>query len=132
MARQRVLVIDDDANLRALVSAVLTGMDLDVSLAETGEAGIERARALRPDLVVVDDRVAGMSGWEILGRLKGASETRAIPVIALAAFPARRTRGAARPDALLPKPFAVERLEDVVRQCLNLPRRSARPGSGDA
>jgi PAS domain S-box-containing protein len=88
-------VEDNPANLRLMEHLMSTLPDVAMLSAPTPQLGLELAVAHRPDVIVLDLNLPGMSGFEILSRLKALSETREIPVIALsaAAFPRDVRRG---------------------------------------
>ena len=67
---KRVLVIDDDSAVRESIMAALNYRDYAPDGADSGAAGIESARARRPDLVFLDLKMPGLSGVETLSRLR--------------------------------------------------------------
>lgn len=79
---QKILVIDDDDNLRDTVSMMLEQEGFHTELASEGRSGFEQALMLKPDLVLVDLRLPGMSGLEICKELRVAHAT---PIIVLSA-----------------------------------------------
>jgi PAS domain S-box-containing protein len=90
-------VEDNPANLRLMEHVVATRPDVSLFSAPSGPLGIELAVAHRPDVIVLDLNLPGMSGYDVLKRLKALPETRETPVIALtaAAMPADVARGIA-------------------------------------
>jgi CheY-like chemotaxis protein len=76
-----VLLIEDSATFRTLLSSMLATQGYSVMSAENGESGIRRAMKDRPNLVILDLSLPGMSGIDVLSALKGAPETGRIPVI---------------------------------------------------
>lgn len=78
-----VLCVDDNPMSRYLVTAVVESAGFHVLSAADGEEAIEMARVQRPDLVLMDIELPGMSGLEATMRLKAMAETSGIPVIAL-------------------------------------------------
>jgi len=81
----KILYIEDnDDNIYVLTNR-LTRAGFTVLVAVDGEQGIEMAKAEQPDLIIMDLSLPVIDGWEATRRLKAASETRAIPVIALSA-----------------------------------------------
>jgi PAS domain S-box-containing protein len=78
-----VLVIDDDADVRELCARVLAKRGFQVQGAPTGPQGIELAGRLRPNAIVLDVKMPGMSGWDVLSKLKLSEKTSGIPVIML-------------------------------------------------
>jgi DNA-binding NtrC family response regulator len=79
----KVLVVDDDATSCRLVRAILADEDIELVVANTGEAGLARADEVAPDVIVLDIRMPDVDGIEVLRRLRPAE--RGIPVIMLTA-----------------------------------------------
>lgn len=116
----RILVIDDDAGLRALLRATL-GRDYEVEQAIDGAAGVAAATQQQPDVILLDITMPGMSGYETCMLLKRAAATAGIPVIFLSALSALDDRLAAYEAGgadFLPKPFEPEELLDKVEAAL--------------
>ena len=117
---ERVLIIDDDERLTAMLSAYLVGRGYTVEHRADGASGLAQLRAGRPDAVVLDVMLPDLDGFEVLRRIRGASE---VPVIMLTARGEDTDRivglelGA---DDYLPKPFnpreLVARLAAVLRR----------------
>jgi DNA-binding NtrC family response regulator len=78
-----VLVIDDEKNIRRTLRMVLEGDDIDVRDAETAEAGLALLGEESVDVVVTDIRLPGMSGLDLLQRVKRSAEWAATPVIVI-------------------------------------------------
>jgi len=78
----KILVIDDEPNIRELVSVYLTAAGFDVEGAENGAEGLEVFRSAAPDLVVLDLMLPGMDGREVCRTIRSESST---PVIMLTA-----------------------------------------------
>ncbi len=78
--RKTILLIDDSVEQLAIASNVLAD-DYRVIAATGGEAGLRRAREARPDLILLDVMMPGLSGYEVCRRLKADATTRHIPVI---------------------------------------------------
>jgi CheY-like chemotaxis protein len=85
----KILVIEDDALNRDLASRILTRRGHEVVLAENGETGILMAASEDPDIILLDLAMPDMDGFETARRIKAASPTGDIPIIALTAFAAR-------------------------------------------
>lgn len=77
-----VLVIDDDKFIHKFVSKAVDDK-FNVSFAETGRAGIEKAKALDPDIILLDVEMPGINGYEVCDVLKQDEFTRSTPVIFL-------------------------------------------------
>ncbi len=127
LGMERVLVIDDDAELCGLVIRFLAGEGFDVRRACDGESGIERALAEEFSLIMLDVMMPDLDGFEVLRRIRERSRT---PVLMLTARGDTRDRvrglemGA---DDYLPKPFdpaeLVARIRAILRRAS--PQRTA-------
>ena len=80
----RVLIVDDEKNIRRLYKKEFEQSGYEVLLAENGEEAVEKVRAENPDLVILDIRMPGMDGVEALGRILGIRNN--IPVILNSAY----------------------------------------------
>src|SRR5262249_32539706 len=76
-----VLVVDDDASARNLLTAVLYKEGLRVAEAEAGERALALARRIRPDLITLDIVMPRMDGWSVLTALKSDPDLAGIPVV---------------------------------------------------
>lgn len=81
-----ILIIDDDTNNLAIVSALLEEYSYNIYVAEDGESGISRALLTRPDLILLDVLLPGIDGFETCRRLKSIEGTSDIPVIFMTAL----------------------------------------------
>lgn len=109
----RVLVIDDEPDITALVAYHLAKAGYRVSTAATGTEALKAAQAERPDLVVLDLMLPGLSGYDVLEELRRKAETRDVGVIVLTAKREEpdRVRGLALgADDYLVKPFSPQEL----------------------
>lgn len=82
----RVLIIDDDEKDRYLLRHRLRGSGLEVVEASTGMEGIEKAVTIHPKLIFLDLAMPGMSGYEVLDRLKADARTASITVVVHTSF----------------------------------------------
>ncbi len=80
-----VLVVDDNPNGRELVRTVLEKLGYQVHEAPDGRAGMEAAGRLRPDLIVLDLHMPGLTGFEVIALLRQSDDFAATPVLALTA-----------------------------------------------
>lgn len=109
----RVLVVDDEPDITALVAYHLAKAGYRVSTVATGSEALKAASEERPDLVVLDLMLPGLSGYEVLQELRRQEDTRDVGVILLTAKreEADRVRGlAAGADDYLVKPFSPQEL----------------------
>jgi two-component system response regulator CpxR len=125
----RVLLIDDDVELCELVSEYLDGEGFEVETLYDGDGGLARAQQGAHDFVILDVMLPGISGFEVLRRLR---ETSSVPVLMLTARGEEVDRivglemGA---DDYLPKPFNPRELAARMRAVLR--RMAAEPETGD-
>jgi len=84
-AESRLLLIDDDEAARYLIKKMLGGWPWLVDEAASGEEGIRRAREARPNVILLDLKMPGLSGFETLSRLKSDPLTRETPVVIVTA-----------------------------------------------
>lgn len=81
----RILLVEDNEMNRDMLSRRLERKGYTVTCAVDGQQGLERARAERPDLILMDLSLPVLDGWEATRRLKADPDLRRIPVIALTA-----------------------------------------------
>ena len=116
-----VLIVEDNPRNLKLVRDVLGHAGYSTLCACDGEAGVELARSHRPDLVLMDINLPGMTGLEALARLRADAATAAIPVAALTAYAMTDDRArllAAGFDGYLEKPVDVRALPGQVEALL--------------
>jgi ribonuclease P protein subunit RPR2 len=110
----RVLLVDDDAALRALLRATLDAFNVEIDEAEDADVA-QRLLANEPDAIVLDVAMPGeIDGIEFSRRLKADAKTAEIPVVLLTGSVERRNESAA--DAVLIKPFSPLELLSVVER----------------
>ena len=81
----KILLVEDNEMNRDMLSRRLARKGFDVAIAEDGHRGVDMAAAETPDLILMDMSLPVIDGWEATRRIKGASETATIPIIALTA-----------------------------------------------
>ena len=114
----RVLVIDDEAPIRLLCRLNLELEGMEVLEAGSGPAGLELARAERPDVVVMDVMMPGLDGWQVAERLLDEAATSTVPIVFLTARAelSERARGLGIGGVeVVTKPFDPLVLAGVVR-----------------
>jgi CheY-like chemotaxis protein len=113
-----ILVCDDDASLRELVRAVLGDRYRFVEAADGSEA-LQIARELRPDLIVLDVMLPGLSGIEVLEAIRTDAELRELKVVVITAWShAEMEAQVAGADRFVSKPFDPDDLSRAVEELL--------------
>lgn len=112
-----VLVVDDDPIMREVTRIHLEGAGYTVELATGGVEGVDKVEALRPDLVILDFAMPGVSGCDALRQIRARPGSVAIPVIMLTAWSSVDDRKVveALGGSWLEKPVSVEALLEAVR-----------------
>jgi DNA-binding response OmpR family regulator len=117
----KILVIDDEPEITDIVETFLETAGYEVESENTSELGIEKAKTLLPDLVLLDIMMPTMDGYEICGELKRCEKTKRIPVVFLTGKDARSDEGRSFQVGgvlYIRKPFSCERLLDIVKVVL--------------
>lgn len=81
----KILLVEDNEMNRDMLSRRLMRKGFEVALAFDGGAGVEMAKSLLPDLILMDMSLPVLDGWEATRQIRGDATTRGIPIIALTA-----------------------------------------------
>jgi DNA-binding response OmpR family regulator len=118
---EKILVVDDEWELRNLLTEFLTGEGYDVIQASNGEEALELAEKEEPQVILLDIKMPGIDGIEVCRRLKEEDQTRFIPVIMVTALEDRDVdafvEGA---DDFVIKPFSLMEFSFRVRSMLRI------------
>jgi len=109
-----VLVIDDDAASRDLLSRILERDGYRVIVAASGPAGLDIAQSVRPDAITLDVMMPGMNGWTVLSKLKADPALKAIPVLLITVVDDAPTGMALGASNFMAKPVDPQRLLTVI------------------
>lgn len=82
---KRILVVDDEKNILQMINQTLTKAGYSVTTSEDGKDALEKVKANKPNLIVLDIMMPYLDGFEVLQALRRNQETRNIPVIFLTA-----------------------------------------------
>jgi DNA-binding response OmpR family regulator len=132
MSAARVLVVDDDEDIRSLVRTLLERSGAVVFEAPDGRDGLREFHAQRPDLVILDVSMPQVDGWQVLDRIRDMSD---VPVIMLTARAdeLERVRGLhAGADDYVVKPFGKQELIARVQALLRRTSRAGRAEEADS
>jgi DNA-binding response OmpR family regulator len=119
---KRVLIVEDQADVRELIRMTLELEDLDIHEADNGDAGWDAARSLRPDLILLDVMMPGsLDGFEVCRRVRADDALKRVKVVMLTA----RSQEADQREGVrsgandyLTKPFSPRELLGVVKRLL--------------
>ena len=118
----RILVVDDEPDIRLLVRITLDGEGYDVVEASNGEEALEQIEREAPDLVFLDLRMPGIDGWGVLDRLSKNGDLERIPVVVVSAH---ATHGSSQRAlslgcrAYISKPFDPDELVETAERILS-------------
>jgi DNA-binding response OmpR family regulator len=120
-----ILLVDDALEIRDVVTLVLTEEGFAVTACDRADDALTRLLLSLPDLLILDGRLPGMSGWQYLAQLRASERTTKLPVLMLTAAADDLEKAMeAPPDdctTFLAKPFDIDDLlaaiHDVIRTC---------------
>ncbi len=124
----RILVVDDEVDVRSLMVIVLEGAGHEVEEFETGYGVMEKVQAFRPDVIVLDVTMPQIDGLMVLERLKSDPRTAGIPVLMASAQGQKSTMMKAKQLGafdFMVKPWVDGELEWRVQECLKQVRDDA-------
>jgi DNA-binding response OmpR family regulator len=117
---KRILIVDDDDTIRALVVTVLRRRGYRLDTARNGVEAVEKLTACRYSLVILDLMMPRMSGYEVLEQLRAQPEVTRPLVLVLTAGLERRPFDQGFVVGTIHKPFDIELLVDTVSGCLSV------------
>ncbi len=115
--RRPILVVEDDPDVRDLLSRRLTHLGHDVLVAASGEEALELADESPPSLVVLDIRLPGIDGWEVLRRLRARPATSGAGVLVVSVLDPTENHPVV--DGYLIKPFRIASVDRLVAGILS-------------
>jgi signal transduction histidine kinase/ActR/RegA family two-component response regulator len=127
-----VLVIDDDAASRELLSRILERDGYRVVVAASGSAGLDLAQKVRPDAITLDVMMPGMNGWTVLSKLKADPALKGIPVLLVTVVDDAPTGIAMGAANYMSKPVDPRRLLAIVSGHVRTNGRHVLVVNGDA
>ena len=118
-SHERILVVDDEENVRVLFSRILQKEGYEVECASSGSEAIEKLAKRSFDLVVTDLKMDGIDGLDVVK--KGKTVNRAVPFILISGYGTAQTAGTAAKegaDMFLMKPIELTDLKRAVKKAL--------------
>ena len=117
MSQGKVLVIDDEPQITEIIEAFLTNSGYEVHVSNVATDGLELAKQLKPDVILLDIMMPDIDGYSLCNDLKNDNETAAIPVVFLTGKDRNDDMGRsfkAGGDMFIKKPFSCERLLEIL------------------
>ncbi len=118
---KRILVVEDQEDLRGVLRDLLTGSGYEMIEAADGQVGVATARFEKPDLILMDIQMPVMDGYEATQQIKASPETAKIPIIAVSSFAMKGDEQKARAagcDHYITKPYSPMQLLKTLRTLL--------------
>lgn len=118
MSKKNILLIEDEQNIIELIKEIFSDI-YNITEVQTGESGLELVKSRKFALVIVDIKLPGISGWEVVGTFKESREYADIPVVFLTAASPLEIKQHSGDHMVVHKPFEPEDLLDIVEKVLN-------------
>lgn len=121
MDKKRILIVDDENDLRNMLKFRLEAMDYNVSEAADGQDGLDKARSNKPDLIILDLMLPKIDGFKVCRMLKFDEKHKHIPIIMFTARAQEKDREIGKEmgaDAYIAKPFEPEALMRKIKELL--------------
>lgn len=113
----KILVIDDEPQITEIIEAFLTNAGYQVFVNNVANEGLKRAKAIKPDIILLDIMMPGTDGYGVCNELKNDPATANIPVVFLTGKDRNDDMGRSFKvggDMFIKKPFSCERLLEIV------------------
>lgn len=127
MTKKKILIVDDDPQIRKILERMLTGELYELSQAADGEIAFRMVQADPPDLVILDIMMPGMSGIEVCRKIREQDPAKHIHVLMLSAKDSQSDRRRALEygaDDYVTKPFHIASLARKIQYMLEKPPAS--------
>jgi len=115
---ERILVVEDQEDLRGILRDLLTSSGYEMLEAADGQAGVDKAKAEKPDLILMDIQMPVMDGYEATRQIKANLDLKSIPIVAVSSFAMKGDEEKARAsgcDHYVTKPYSPMQLLRTVR-----------------
>ena len=115
---KRILVVEDQEDLRGILRDLLTSSGYEMLEAADGQAGVDKAKAEKPDLILMDIQMPVMDGYDATRQIKADPKLKPIPIVAVSSFAMKGDEEKARAagcDHYITKPYSPMQLLRVIR-----------------
>jgi len=116
-----ILAVDDSASIRQMVELCLEEEDHDITLAENGKDGLQKAQSDKFDLIITDINMPEMGGFELIRALRNLPEYKLTPILCLTTESSAEQKNKGREAGAtgwIVKPFSADKLLNVVGRVL--------------
>ena len=116
---KRILVAEDQEDLRGILRDLLTSSGYEMLEAADGQAGVDKAKAEKPDLILMDIQMPVMDGYDATRQIKADPDLKPIPIVAVSSFAMKGDEEKARAsgcDHYVTKPYSPMQLLRTVRE----------------
>src|SRR6185369_12768869 len=132
----RLLLADDSITIQKVVAIIFANEEFELTVVDNGDAALQQARAVRPDIMLVDALMPGKTGYEVCAEIRRDPALAATPVLLLIGafepFDEAKARDCGA-DASITKPFESQQLIDRVKELLEMGKqRAAAPAPAPA
>ena len=118
---KRILVVEDQEDLRGILRDLLTSSGYEVLEAADGRTGVDKAEAEKPDLILMDIQMPVLDGYDATRQIKADPDLKPIPIVAVSSFAMKGDEEKARAsgcDHYVTKPYSPIQLLKTVRGLL--------------
>jgi DNA-binding response OmpR family regulator len=120
----RLLVVEDDPDIRSMMREALTRQGYEVSTATSGREVLGEVARSQPDLILLDLKMPGMDGYEVIRQLKAGHDTQSIPIIVTTASPLDKERDKIRVLGMgatqyITKPLSLNSLISEIKKAIS-------------
>ena len=118
---KRILVVEDQEDLRGILRDLLVSSGYEMLEAADGQAGVDKAKTEKPDLILMDIQMPIMDGYEATRQIKADPNLKSIPIVAVSSFAMKGDEEKARAsgcDHYITKPYSPMQLLRTVRSLL--------------
>jgi two-component system cell cycle response regulator DivK len=115
---KRILVVEDQEDLRGMLRTLLTGSGYEMIEAADGKAGVAQAKTERPDLILMDIQMPVLDGYDATGQIKADPNLKSTPIIAVSSFAMKGDEEKARAsgcDHYVTKPYSPVQLLRLIQ-----------------
>ena len=118
---KKILLVDDEVDMVALVTLRLEAAGYDVVSAYDGEEALEKTKAEKPDLIILDVMLPKLNGYQVCEKIKNDKELSKIPIAMFSALSSKQNIEDAeklKADAYITKPFEPQELLNTIKNLL--------------